>query len=162
MAVATLLFIFSFTVTYIHNYIRTIHSFVSIHRGLSPYSSVLQLSGKNLPGVPSRDQLSDAILCCWILSLGIFCNFYVSYILISSTCFMRFVTGYGRPEMAVLHSEWSAHLQPKRGGKNIKKLKKKVLYHIYGNSCKLKAEWLSETFLCLIVLYLQCVLCMDY
>jgi hypothetical protein len=31
------LFILSFTVTYIHNYIRTIHSSISIHRGLSWY-----------------------------------------------------------------------------------------------------------------------------
>lgn len=31
------LFILSFTVTYIHNYIRTIHSSISIRRGLSPF-----------------------------------------------------------------------------------------------------------------------------
>jgi hypothetical protein len=31
------IFILSFTVTYIHNYIRTIHSSISIRRGLSPF-----------------------------------------------------------------------------------------------------------------------------
>jgi hypothetical protein len=50
------LFILSFTVTYIHNYIRTINTLIHLHhRGLSPFSSLLSLSGKNLSGVPSRD-----------------------------------------------------------------------------------------------------------
>ncbi len=45
------LFILSFTVTYSQNYICTTHSSISIHQGLSPFSSLLSLSGKNLPGV---------------------------------------------------------------------------------------------------------------
>jgi hypothetical protein len=55
VAVATLFIYFVFTITYIHNYISTIHSSISSRRGLSPFSSLLSLSGKNLPGVPSRE-----------------------------------------------------------------------------------------------------------
>jgi hypothetical protein len=49
------LLILSFTVTYIHNYICTIHSSISIHRGLPPFSSLLSLGGKTSLGVQSRD-----------------------------------------------------------------------------------------------------------
>jgi hypothetical protein len=50
VAFATLFIYLFLTITYIHNYIRTIHSSISIRRGLFPFSSLLSLSGKNLPG----------------------------------------------------------------------------------------------------------------
>ncbi len=90
------------------------------------------------------------------------------------TCFMTFVTGYGRPEMAVLHSEWSAHLQPKKGGK-IKRRKRKsyvtstetvanfneicprqLIQAIASEKAKIfleKSGMTSKSILCLLVLY---------
>ncbi len=41
------LFIFSFSVSYIYNHIHTVHSSISIRRGLSPFIHYLLLIGKN-------------------------------------------------------------------------------------------------------------------